>query len=258
MRAVHPEDPRGRGLALTSTVLAAATRGTGRGEGGDAVPGVDVGAQDLRRSVRRGKEGNLVVFAVDTSGSMGAAERIRQVKTACVSLLMDAYQRRDKVAVVTFAKKQARVVLPPTSSVELAQRLLADVPTGGRTPLAEGLTSAYDVIRRERVRDPHRRALLVVLTDGRASAGGRTALPRAHRVARGSPPTPPAPARSAASSSTASPPGPGSDWAWPEISPVTCVRSTSTSPTSAAPSPRCDARPEAPVPRLPTCAWMVG
>ena len=140
---------------------------------------------DLRRSVRRGKEGNLVVFVVDTSGSMGAAQRIREVKTACVSLLLDAYQRRDKVAVVTFAGARADLVLPPTTSVELAERLLARVPTGGRTPLAEGLQSAYEVVRREHAKDPHRRALLVVLTDGRASSGGRQAIPRAHRVADG-------------------------------------------------------------------------
>lgn len=210
VRAVAPADPRGRGIALTATVLAAATRIGGDSsavssddEGNAELHGevrsgsstgpessrprtaIDVDAPDLRRSIRRGKEGNLVVFAVDTSGSMGAAERIRQVKTACVSLLLDAYQRRDKVAVVTFAKRTAHVVLPPTSSVDLAQRLLADVPTGGRTPLAEGLITAYELIRREQVRDPHRRALLVVLTDGRASAGGRQALPRAHRVADG-------------------------------------------------------------------------
>lgn len=223
VRAVAPEDPRGRGIALGPTVISAATRlAHTAGAGADDVPGpssrpsvsrlggiagedraagagpttpgrggtasprphVEVEAVDLRRSLRRGKEGNLVVFAVDTSGSMGATERIRQVKTACVSLLLDAYQRRDKVAVVTFAKKEARVVLPPTSSVDLAQRLLSEVPTGGRTPLAEGLTCAFELIRRERVRDPHRRALLVVLTDGRASAGGRDALPRARRVAR--------------------------------------------------------------------------
>ncbi|WP_168581288.1 magnesium chelatase subunit D family protein [Gephyromycinifex aptenodytis] len=180
VRAVRPEDPRGRALALTSTVIAAASRlGQDQNEGIEVIPG------DLRRSVRRGKEGNLVVFAVDTSGSMGAAARIREVKTACVSLLLDAYQRRDKVAVITFAKREANLVLPPTSSVDLATRLLSSVPTGGRTPLAEGLTQAYELIRRERVRDPHRRALLVVLTDGRASAGGRSALPRAHRVAAG-------------------------------------------------------------------------
>lgn len=183
VRAVLPGDPRGRGLALTATVLTAA----GRTADSARAPGepLSVAPLDLRRAVRRGKEGNLVVFVVDTSGSMGAAARIREVKTACVSLLLDAYQRRDKVAVVTFAGSQATLVLPPTSSVELAERLLAKVPTGGRTPLAQGLEVGYEVVSRERARDPHRRAMLVVLTDGRASSGGRAALPRARRVAEG-------------------------------------------------------------------------
>ena len=182
VRAVAPDDPRGQGISLTATVLRAASRATTARAVGDPL---GVRPSDLRRSVRRGKEGNLVVFVVDTSGSMGAAQRIREVKTACVSLLLDAYQRRDKVAVVTFAGARADLVLPPTTSVELAERLLARVPTGGRTPLAEGLQSAYEVVRREHAKDPHRRALLVVLTDGRASSGGRQAIPRAHRVADG-------------------------------------------------------------------------
>ncbi|WP_288797655.1 magnesium chelatase subunit D family protein [uncultured Arsenicicoccus sp.] len=182
VRAVAPDDPRGQGISLTGTVLRAASRVVSGRAAGDPL-GVHPG--DLCRSVRRGKEGNLVVFVVDTSGSMGARQRIREVKTACVSLLLDAYQRRDKVAVLTFAGQRADLVLPPTTSVELAERLLARVPTGGRTPLAEGLTAAYELVRRERAKDPHRRALLVVLTDGRASSGGRQAIPRAHRVAAG-------------------------------------------------------------------------
>ncbi|WP_253272587.1 magnesium chelatase subunit D family protein [Arsenicicoccus sp. oral taxon 190] len=182
VRAVAPDDPRGQGISLTGTVLSAASRVVAGRVAGDPL-GLHPG--DLRRSVRRGKEGNLVVFVVDTSGSMGARQRIREVKTACVSLLLDAYQRRDKVAVLTFAGKRADLVLPPTTSVELAERLLAQVPTGGRTPLAEGLTAAYELVRRERAKDSHRRALLVVLTDGRASSGGRQAIPRAHRVADG-------------------------------------------------------------------------
>ena len=133
---------------------------------------------DIRRSLRQGREGNLVVFVCDTSGSMGAARRMREVKTAVVSLLLDAYQRRDKVAVVTFARDRAQVVLPPTGSVELAQRRLADVATGGRTPLAEGLAMAADLVLRERTRDPQRRPLVLLLTDGRATAGA-DAVPRA-------------------------------------------------------------------------------
>lgn len=141
---------------------------------------------DIRRSLRHGKEGNLVVFVVDTSGSMGATKRMREVKTAVVSLLLDAYQRRDKVAVVTFAGPGATLVLPPTGSVELAERRLSDVATGGRTPLAEALATTGALVLRERGREPHRRALVVLLTDGRATYGGdavRRALSAAAHVA---------------------------------------------------------------------------
>lgn len=158
----------------TAATRTAATRTAGSRPGGDG-PGelgrIALSATDLRRSLRHGKEGNLVVFVVDTSGSMGAARRVREVKTAVVSLLLDAYQRRDKVAVLTFGDRSAHVVLPPTSSVELAERLLTRVATGGRTPLAEGIAAATDLVRRERARDPHRRALVLLMTDGRANAG---------------------------------------------------------------------------------------
>ncbi|RAU93281.1 magnesium chelatase subunit D family protein [Mycolicibacter senuensis] len=128
-------------------------------------------ADDLRRAVREGREANLVLFVVDTSGSMAAAERMRHVKTAILSLLLDAYRRRDRVAVVTFRDTGAEVALPATGSVEIAAVRLDELPAGGRTPLAEGLLEAGEVIRRERLRDPASRPLLVVLTDGRATAG---------------------------------------------------------------------------------------
>lgn len=176
VRDVALGDPRGTGLAASATVV----RSIRRAASGDG--GTGLCTQDLRRSLRRGREGNLVVFAVDTSGSMGAAARVREVKTACLSLLLDAYQRRDKVAVVTFARDRSDVVLAPTSSVGRADRELARVPTGGRTPLAEGLVAAGKLILRERRRDPLRRPLLVVLTDGRGTHG-TDALRRAHRTA---------------------------------------------------------------------------
>ncbi|MGN6635328.1 MAG: VWA domain-containing protein [Oryzihumus sp.] len=165
LRGVPLGDRRGQGLSVTATVHAAARRTRG-----PATP-LRLVRADLRRSQREGREGNLVVFAVDTSGSMGAAARVREVRTAVVSLLLDAYQRRDRVAVVTFGGDRARLVLPPTSSVELAQRQLAEVPTGGRTPLAEGLAEVAALVRRQRARDPQRRPLLVLLTDGRATHG---------------------------------------------------------------------------------------
>ena len=170
LRAVPLDHPQGQGIHATSTILAAARDG-GRLE-----------TTHLRRSLREGKEGNLVVLVVDTSGSMGAARRVKEVKTAVVSLLLDAYQRRDKVAVVTFGGSRATVALEPTSSVDRAQRMLGDVPTGGRTPLAEARVAAEQVVRRERARDPQRRPLVVLVTDGRATAG-KGALERARRTA---------------------------------------------------------------------------
>ncbi len=113
---------------------------------------------------------------------MAARRRMEAVKTAVLSLLLDAYQRRDKVGLVTFRGTGATLALPPTSSVDAAARRLDELPAGGRTPLAEGLAMAADVLRRERIRDPRRRPLLVVVTDGRATAGP-DALPRARRVA---------------------------------------------------------------------------
>src|SRR5262249_6455577 len=132
---------------------------------------VGIGPADLREAVREGREGNLVLFAVDASGSMAARQRMRAVKGAVLSLLLDAYQRRDKVGLVTFRGAGAELTLPPTSSVEAAARRLASLATGGRTPLAAGLARAARVLAAERLPDPRRRALLVVVTDGRATSG---------------------------------------------------------------------------------------
>jgi len=132
--------------------------------------------------VREGREGNLVLFCVDASGSMGTKKRMGEVKTAIVSLLLDAYQRRDTVGLVTFAGAAATLALPPTGSVETAVRRLETLPTGGRTPLAEGLLEAADVLRLAAIRDPRRRPLLVLVTDGRATSGDK-ALARARQAA---------------------------------------------------------------------------
>lgn len=126
---------------------------------------------DLRTAVTEGRESNLVLFCVDASGSMAARRRMAEVKTAVLSLLLDAYQRRDKVGLVTFRGAEATLALPPTSSVEIGARRLAELPSGGRTPLAEGLLCAAETLRWERIRDPRRRGLLVVVTDGRATSG---------------------------------------------------------------------------------------
>ncbi|MFZ5851814.1 MAG: VWA domain-containing protein, partial [Actinomycetota bacterium] len=135
---------------------------------------------DLREAVREGREANLVLFCVDASGSMAARARMAAVKAAVLSLLWDAYQRRDKVGLVTFRGDRAELVLPPTPSVEAGAARLAALATGGRTPLAAGLLRAREVLRVERLRDPRRRPLLVVVTDGRAThAAAPGADPRA-------------------------------------------------------------------------------
>ena len=169
-----PQD-RSFALHLPATVRAAALRAPGAA---DAIPLRPTPA-DLREAVREGREGNLVLFAVDASGSMAARQRMRAVKGAVLSLLLDAYQRRDKVGLVTFRGTGAELTLPPTSSVEAAARRLASLATGGRTPLAAGLARAARVLAAERLRDPRRRALLVVVTDGRATSGSDADLARA-------------------------------------------------------------------------------
>ncbi|WP_246265049.1 VWA domain-containing protein [Acrocarpospora pleiomorpha] len=133
--------------------------------------GLRIEKADLREAVREGREGNLVLFAVDASGSMAARKRMGAVKAAVLSLLLDAYQRRDKVGLITFRGEAAELVLPPTSSVEAGAARMRDLRTGGRTPLAAGLLKAADVLRVERLRDPARRPLLVIVTDGRATFG---------------------------------------------------------------------------------------
>ncbi|WP_340564238.1 putative cobaltochelatase [Streptomyces sp. GSL17-111] len=167
-------------LHLAATVQAAAPHQRARGRRG---AGLLVRRDDLREAVREGRESNLVLFVVDASGSMAARQRMSAVKGAVLSLLLDAYQRRDKVGMVTFRRFGAEVVLPPTSSVDAAAARLEALPTGGRTPLAEGLLTARDVLRVERMRDPARRPLLVTVTDGRAT-GGVEPVPRARRAAR--------------------------------------------------------------------------
>ncbi|MCV7427869.1 magnesium chelatase subunit D family protein [Mycobacterium montefiorense] len=179
--AADADNPGAHGLHLFATLLSAAERAGA----GPLRPRPD----DVRRAVREGREGNLVIFVVDASGSMAARDRMAAVSGATLSLLRDAYQRRDKVAVITFRRHQARLLLPPTSSAHIAGRRLARFDTGGKTPLAEGLLAARELIVRERARDRARRPLVVVLTDGRATAGpdplGRSRIAASRLVAEG-------------------------------------------------------------------------
>ncbi|RLK59192.1 putative cobaltochelatase [Actinokineospora cianjurensis] len=165
-RALRAAQNQGTGIHLVGTLTAAAPFQQSRGRSG---PGLVVRSGDVRRAVREGRESNLVLFAVDASGSMAARKRMSAVTGAVISLLRDAYQRRDKVGLITFRGGDAELALPPTSSVEAAVARLRDLRTGGRTPLADGLLRARKTLEVERMRDPRRRALLVVVTDGRAT-----------------------------------------------------------------------------------------
>ena len=179
IRAARPSGALQR-LHLTATLTAAAPHQLARGRDGLALR---LRRDDFRQQVREGRESNLVLFVVDASGSMAARQRMSAVKGAVLSLLMDAYQRRDKVGLITFRGAEATLALPPTSSVEVGAARLEQLPTGGRTPLAAGLLRAHETLRLERLRDPRRRPLLVVVTDGRATSGA-TALPDARRAAQ--------------------------------------------------------------------------
>lgn len=172
-RTTGAQRPRGQltKLHLAATVHAAAPHQKARGRAGR---GLVIRKDDLRQATREGREGNLVLFVVDASGSMAARQRMSAVKGAVLSLLLDAYQRRDKVGLITFRGDSAELALPPTSSVDAAAARLEQLPTGGRTPLAAGLLKAHEVLRIERLRDPSRRPLLVVVTDGRATSAGAT------------------------------------------------------------------------------------
>ena len=176
--ADRPADGPVRSLAVGATVRAAAARRAGS----DSAPPL-IGA-DLRQAVREQRVGNLIVLAVDASGSMGSDRLMEAAKGAVLSLLLDAYQRRDRVALVTFRGDTAEVALTPTGSVEVARARLAELPTGGRTPLAAGIRTALQVASAPG-RSEQLRPLLVLVTDGRATAapGGDDPVAAAHDAA---------------------------------------------------------------------------
>lgn len=131
---------------------------------------------DLRVKIRRARTGNLILFVVDASGSMGARQRMVAVKGAVLSLLLDAYQKRDRVGLIAFRGSGAEVLVPPTNSVELAEQRLRQMPVGGRTPLAAGLQLAERVLVSHLQRDAALTPLLVLVTDGRSNVGSPAQL----------------------------------------------------------------------------------
>ena len=170
-RYVRSRMPEGKasGLALDATLRAVAPHQVERRAASDSQIAVLIEPWDIRDKVRESKSGSLVLFVVDASGSMGAQRRMVAVKGAIMSLLLDAYQRRDRVGMISFRGTSASLVLPPTNSVDLAQVHLQEMPTGGRTPLSAGLFKAMEVIETERIKDRDVLPLLVLLSDGRGN-----------------------------------------------------------------------------------------
>ena len=148
-------------------------------------PALHLERQDLRQKVRRRRTGTLIVFVVDASASMDAEQRMQATKGAVLSLLRDAYVRRDKVALVVFSGRTARVVLQPTSSIDLAEHRLQRLGVGGTTPLTHGLVAGLKLIRTERIRDSSVYPLLVLISDGRGNISlfGEEPLIEAQRMA---------------------------------------------------------------------------
>ena len=174
VRTVRPRGVPGA-LALAATLRSAALRQSARGRDRSERRFV-ITKEDLREPVRRGRAGNLVIFALDASGSMGARQRMALTKRHVLDLLLDAYRRRDRVALAVFRGSDAALALPPTNSVELAQRRLVELRTGGRTPLAAGLRLARETAVRAARAGDGRQPLLVLVSDGRANQaeGGQT------------------------------------------------------------------------------------
>ena len=161
-RPMQPGDPPD--VAIIDTIRVAALRGL------NGKP-LSITRDDIRIRRRMRKIGNLMLFVVDGSGSMAAQRRMQLTKSAVLGLLSDAYQRRDRVGLVTFRKTDAYETVPPTTSLDLAHARMRELPTGGRTPLAHGLDLARRVILRERSRDAETRPIVVLLTDGVANVG---------------------------------------------------------------------------------------
>ena len=179
LRTEMPRAGRRPDLALAATLRAAAPHQRVR-QGSQAVV---IHPEDVRVWIRAKRTAANILFLVDASGSMGARERMRMVKGAILSLLQEAYQKRDRVGLIAFRRDRAETLLPMTRSVELAEKQLRELPTGGRTPLAEGLAHALQMLH-ELERRGGGKNVLVLVTDGRANAKeGDAGVQRALRAA---------------------------------------------------------------------------
>jgi magnesium chelatase subunit D len=177
-----PGDPRD--LAFDATLRAAAPHQKERKAASPDGPALALHPDDYQKKIRVRRAANLILFVVDASWSMAVAERMQATKGAIMSLLTDAYQRRDRVGLVVFQKNDAHLVLPPTNSVELAQKTLADIPVGGKTPLSAGLTLAHHVISQEMRLRPELTPLMILLTDGAGNVSMTDNLPPQEEASR--------------------------------------------------------------------------
>lgn len=168
-RYVRAEIPKAKtsDIAFDATLRAAAPYQKARPSNGCAVV---IRKDDLRSKIREKRTGNIFLFVVDASGSMGARERMKTVKGVIFKILLDAYQKRDRVGMVAFRKNQAEVLLPVTRSVDFAQKKLASMPTGGKTPLAKSLLKAEDVLDMLYRQDANQDPVMILITDGRATS----------------------------------------------------------------------------------------
>ncbi len=132
-------------------------------------PFIKINPSDIRIKKRQRRVGNLLLFVIDGSGSMGAQNRMEATKGAIMSLLMDAYQKRDRVGLIVFQGEGAKTLLAPTNSIELAARHLSDMPTGGKTPLAAGLFESAKLLSQFSQKDPFMKPIVLIVTDGRAN-----------------------------------------------------------------------------------------
>lgn len=158
----------GRPLSLAATLRAAAPWQAARRARAEGEPRLlNLTPADFREKVYRQKTGRLVIFVVDSSGSIGTLYRMEEAKAAVLALLAEAYQKRDRVALIAFYGQKAEMLLPPTNSPDLAARLLAELPSGGKTPMAAALALTGRLLRVEQAKDPVLTPHVVLMTDGR-------------------------------------------------------------------------------------------
>ncbi len=168
--------PKGKvkDIAFDATFRIAACNQKNRNKNGLAIC---IKPQDIREKVREKHTGATILFAVDISGSMGAKRRMGAVKGAVLSLLKDAYQKRDSIGIVVFRKDRAEILLNITRSVDLAEKCLRKLPTGGKTPLAAGLHTSYQVLKADKTKNPDSLQYLVIVSDGKANVPLKTENP---------------------------------------------------------------------------------